>query len=55
MRYREALIHTDVFGFHNDLNKTFPVCTPGASDTARFDEALELRCTWWIARRTTPC
>jgi glutamate synthase domain-containing protein 1 len=42
MRAREALIHTDVFGFHNDLNKIFPVCTPGASDTARFDEALEL-------------
>ncbi|MDR3660670.1 MAG: glutamate synthase large subunit, partial [Mycobacterium sp.] len=42
MRAREALIHTDVFGYHNDLNKIFPVCTPGASDTARFDEALEL-------------
>ncbi len=42
MRAREALIHTDVFGYHNDLNKIFPVCTPGASDTARFDEVLEL-------------
>lgn len=42
MRARESLIHTDVFGYHNDLNKIFPVCTPGASDTARFDEVLEL-------------
>ncbi|BBZ67545.1 glutamate synthase [Mycolicibacterium insubricum] len=42
MKAREALIHTDVFGYHNDLNKIFPVCTPGASDTARFDEVLEL-------------
>ena len=24
------------------LDKIFPVCTPGASDTARFDEVLEL-------------
>lgn len=42
MRAREALIHTDVFGYHNDVNKIFPVCTPGSSDTARFDEVLEL-------------
>ncbi len=25
-----------------DLERIFPICTPGASDTARFDEALEL-------------
>jgi glutamate synthase (NADPH) large chain len=42
MRAREALIHTDVFGFYDDVDKIFPVCTPGASDTARFDEVLEL-------------
>ena len=42
MRAREALIHTDVFGSHADVDKIFPVCTPGASDTARFDEVLEL-------------
>jgi glutamate synthase (NADPH) large chain len=42
MRAREALIHTDVFGSYDDVQKIFPVCTPGASDTARFDEALEL-------------
>ena len=40
MRAREALIDTDVFGA--DVEKIFPVCTPGASDSARFDEVLEL-------------
>jgi glutamate synthase (NADPH/NADH) large chain len=40
MRAREALIRTDIFG--SDVEKLFPVCTPGASDTARFDEVLEL-------------
>ena len=40
MRTREALIDTDVFG--TDVEKIFPVCTPGASDSARFDEVLEL-------------
>ena len=42
MRAREALIRTDVFGGYDDIEKLFPICTPGASDTARFDEALEL-------------
>ncbi len=42
MRAREALIESDIFGSRQDLEKIFPVCTPGASDTARFDEALEL-------------
>src|ERR1700710_2842194 len=45
MRAREALIETDVFGDHGAAGnpvKLFPICTPGASDTARFDEALEL-------------
>ncbi|GLP78846.1 glutamate synthase large subunit [Mycobacterium antarcticum] len=42
MRAREALIRTDVFGSYSDVDKIFPVCTPGASDTARFDEVLEL-------------
>ncbi|MDQ1319410.1 MAG: glutamate synthase large chain [Actinomycetota bacterium] len=40
MRAREALISTDVFG--TDVEKIFPICTPGASDSARFDEVLEL-------------
>ncbi|WP_431234253.1 glutamate synthase large subunit [Mycolicibacterium psychrotolerans] len=42
MRAREALINSDVFGSTQDLDKIFPICTPGASDTARFDEVLEL-------------
>lgn len=42
MRAREALIKTDIFGSYDDVDKIFPVCTPGASDTARFDEVLEL-------------
>ncbi|WP_024801345.1 glutamate synthase large subunit [Nocardia sp. BMG51109] len=46
MRAREALLNSDVFGVdhegRNRLEKVFPVCTPGASDTARFDEVLEL-------------
>src|ERR1700731_2423967 len=46
MRAREALIKSDMFGHNeagnNRLDKIFPVCTPGASDTARFDEVLEL-------------
>ena len=32
-------IKTDIFG--TDVEKVFPVCTPGASDSARFDEVLE--------------
>ncbi|MGW0004327.1 glutamate synthase large subunit [Nocardia grenadensis] len=46
MRAREALLRSDIFGKDaagkNRLDKIFPVCTPGASDTARFDEVLEL-------------
>ncbi|CNW64097.1 ferredoxin-dependent glutamate synthase 1 [Mycobacterium tuberculosis] len=42
MRAREALIKTDIFGSAADVEKLFPICTPGASDTARFDEVLEL-------------
>ncbi|GAC69278.1 glutamate synthase large subunit [Gordonia soli] len=41
MRAREALIDTSLFG-ENAEEKIFPVCTPGASDTARFDEVLEM-------------
>ena len=40
MRAREALLASDLFG--DDIAKLFPICTPGASDTATFDEALEL-------------
>ena len=39
MRAREAMLASPhVPG----LERAFPICTPGASDTARFDEALEL-------------
>ena len=41
MRAREALLR----GPHelpDDLSRLFPVCTPGASDSASFDEVLEL-------------
>lgn len=41
MRAREALLGTEVFG-PGAADKLFPICTPGASDTARFDEVLEL-------------
>ncbi|MDL9935392.1 glutamate synthase large subunit [Gordonia sp. ABSL1-1] len=42
MRAREALIDASVFGADDVADKIFPTCTPGASDTARFDEVLEL-------------
>ena len=40
MRAREALLASEHFG--DDIEKLFPICTPGNSDTASFDEALEL-------------
>ncbi|HEX2850247.1 MAG TPA: glutamate synthase large subunit [Acidimicrobiales bacterium] len=40
MRAREALLQSDLLP--GDLERIFPICTPGGSDTARFDEALEL-------------
>ena len=40
MRAREALIATDVWD--GSLDRLYPICTPEASDTASFDEALEL-------------
>jgi glutamate synthase (NADPH/NADH) large chain len=40
MRAREALLSSDVIG--GDLERLFPICTPGASDSASFDEVLEL-------------
>jgi glutamate synthase (NADPH/NADH) large chain len=41
MRARERLIDTSVFG-EGTGEKIFPIITDGASDTARFDECLEL-------------
>jgi glutamate synthase (NADPH/NADH) large chain len=40
MRAREGVMQSDVLP--GSLERIFPICTPGASDTARFDEALEL-------------
>ena len=43
MRAREAMLESDLLGIDRDnVDKISPICTPGASDTARFDEALEL-------------
>ncbi|HEV2362327.1 MAG TPA: glutamate synthase large subunit, partial [Acidimicrobiales bacterium] len=40
MRARESLLQSDVIP--GDIERLFPVCTPGASDSATFDEVLEL-------------
>ncbi len=40
MRAREALLQSDLLP--GDLERIFPICTPGASDSASFDEVLEL-------------
>jgi len=40
MRAREAMLSSEALG--SDIETLFPICTPGASDTAAFDECLEL-------------
>ncbi|MDQ4007283.1 MAG: glutamate synthase subunit alpha, partial [Actinomycetota bacterium] len=40
MRAREALLASDVIP--GDLERLYPICTEGASDSATFDEVLEL-------------
>ncbi len=40
MRARESQLRSDVIP--GDLTRLFPICTPGASDSASFDEVLEL-------------
>ncbi|TIC88597.1 glutamate synthase large subunit [Nocardioides sp. GY 10113] len=40
MRAREALLSSDLIP--GDMERLFPICTPGASDSASFDEVLEL-------------
>jgi len=45
MRAREALLASDLFptgAGTAGLERVFPICTPGSSDTARLDEVLEL-------------
>ncbi len=39
MRAREAMLESDLLP---GVDRAFPICTPGSSDTARFDEVLEL-------------
>ncbi|HSB85169.1 MAG TPA: glutamate synthase central domain-containing protein, partial [Ilumatobacteraceae bacterium] len=39
MRTRESLLASDLLP---GLDRAFPICTPGASDSASFDEVLEL-------------
>ncbi|MFI9120823.1 glutamate synthase large subunit [Streptomyces bikiniensis] len=41
MTAREAQLASDVFG-EGSLDRIFPICTPDASDSASFDEVLEL-------------
>ncbi|GGB33421.1 glutamate synthase [Flexivirga endophytica] len=40
MRARESTLHSDVFG--GDIDRLFPICTDSGSDSASFDEVLEL-------------
>ncbi len=40
MRAREALLASDLIP--GDLSRVYPICTPGGSDSASFDEVLEL-------------
>jgi len=40
MRAREALLSSDLIP--GDLERLFPICTPDASDSASFDEVVEL-------------
>ena len=40
MRTREALLTSDLIP--GELSRLFPICTPAASDSASFDEVLEL-------------
>ncbi|WP_394277674.1 glutamate synthase central domain-containing protein, partial [Luteococcus sp.] len=40
MRAREALLSSDLIP--GDLERLYPICTPGGSDSASFDEVLEL-------------
>jgi glutamate synthase (NADPH/NADH) large chain len=40
MRAREAMLTSDLIP--GDIARLFPICTPGASDSASFDEVVEL-------------
>ncbi len=40
MRAREGVMQSELLP--GDIERIFPICTPGAADTTRFDECLEL-------------
>ncbi|WP_165986664.1 glutamate synthase large subunit [Streptomyces sp. YIM 98790] len=42
MRARESQLASELFGDPQALERAFPICTPDASDSATFDEVLEL-------------
>ncbi|UED88256.1 glutamate synthase large subunit [Streptomyces profundus] len=42
MRARESQLASGLFGDPERLERVFPICTPEASDSATFDEVLEL-------------
>ncbi|MBO0656544.1 glutamate synthase large subunit [Streptomyces triculaminicus] len=42
MRARESQLASELFGADGNIDRLFPVCTPDASDSASFDEVLEL-------------
>ncbi|WP_280889464.1 glutamate synthase large subunit [Streptomyces sp. LBL] len=42
MAARESQIVSDLFGDQEKIDRVFPICTPDASDSASFDEVLEL-------------
>jgi glutamate synthase (NADPH/NADH) large chain len=42
MRTRQAMLSSQLLGRDGDVSRLFPICTPGASDSASFDEVLEL-------------
>ncbi|MGY1501613.1 glutamate synthase large subunit [Streptomyces sp. QTS52] len=42
MAARESQLASDLFGDQEKIDRIFPICTPEASDSASFDEVLEL-------------
>ena len=42
MQARHSSLQSSLFGDPDALQRALPICTPGASDTAGFDESLEL-------------
>ena len=49
MYARHKILQSDLFG--DDIKKLFPICTPGGSDSAMLDNAVELLC---LAGRSLP-